>query len=1261
MKTRPRCILLVLLLALTLACGGESSDGSANPQDTLETAEVADDAINTDVLIEIVPRECNKAADCVSILGEPGQCQDLVCDESTWTCALVDKTAGTSCSDGDPCTKDDSCQAGECEAGADQCDCRVTEDCAGMEDDDLCNGTLYCRNTEIPYKCVLDTSTIVSCKDTQDTTCSKSACDPELGACVMTPVEDGTACDDGDVCSDPDTCQEGVCAGNDLNCDCQDDVDCIAFDDGDLCNGYMVCDKATLPYACVVLSESVITCNDGFDTDCQYNQCDPPTGTCQMGPAEPGTDCDDGNYCTIEDACFINEATGAGTCGGNGTRDCDDDNICTNDGCDKEANKCSYVFNNAPCTDYNQCYDGDSCSFGFCVGGAIPVNCDDVNACTFDSCEPEVGCVYENKDCKDEDLCTVDLCDTVTGNCYTQPTVCDDANPCTLDACVAPDVGCTFEPKDCQDELLCTIDSCELETGDCLHEDRVCDDGNDCSADFCDAASGDCDATSVEDDSDCQDGFDFTINDHCISGACVGDVTQPATTFRITSYAVEAPQLQIDGSEGPIELNELLSAFATAEIGVDGFGEAALLIAPLRMEYPYGALAYGQAACLYDDADLATSCGLSPDGWETNSDPLDWSVEGSCADAASDTIDVSAPCFRAPVTSAGVFSLGAVTLDTEASWASATLTNADDAPVDGLDGYINMFVTSAHLATVQIQHESLGLDFMAGDAVAHLTPETYEAVDGFWFRVHFTAEVIDPYAAGIGCNVEGIVCDDDNECSFDVCDTTTGDCVFTPVPNGNPCDDGFDYTDDDACQENVCLGESALASARFRATEIDIVAPSLRSDLGAGEVEINALVNLVANAQIQAGVWGGEDVGVPMVSIDVPGFGYPHASVTLSYGHCSDETSRWAYDCETFTELPSLEAAVSLSADSACATIDADGLAVEAPCFRSETLQDFSFAFDDMPLVAKTGWAAGTFAQDPFRGTGPAAITGVEALTLMLFVTEAAVADLSFPISDAERLDLTDILDEADKVEQDGDMGWWFRIDLKTERYGQAKPEAALFRVNDFRMPTPELTWDMGSGSPVRINELVDVIVTAGLRPDHEGSGGPLVIVDPIASDYPEPGATMAYGTCQFPDAGDSAEACHVFDSSAAVATPIDSFQSSTACATADDDGIDVPAPCFRTPVGYDLPFEIDFASVVASEGWSAATLVGAPATAVEDLAMVFFATTTAVAAVEVPIDDDVSVNLGDLLATTPTVTLGDLEGWWFHAYMKAERVLSLP
>ena len=52
-------------------------------------------------------------------------------------------------------------------------------------------------------------------------------------------------------------------------------------------------------------------------------------------------------------------------------------------------------------------------------------------------------------------------------------------------------------------------------------------------------------------------------------------------------------------------------------------------------------------------------------------------------------------------------------------------------------------------------------------------------------------------------------CNDKQSCTDDTCDTTTGDCVFTPN-DANTCSDGNACTQTDTCQGGVCTGSNPV-------------------------------------------------------------------------------------------------------------------------------------------------------------------------------------------------------------------------------------------------------------------------------------------------------------------------------------------------------------------------------------------------------------------------------------------------------------------
>ena len=235
----------------------------------------------------------------------------------------------------------------------------------------------------------------LSCNDENDCTVDSCLADGGSWSCEHKPV-DGAACDDGQPCTSGDLCEEGTC-------------------------------KAGAP-----------ACADSDDDPCNDPGCDVLTGDC-LPAATDGLACDDGNPCTVADAC-----TGA-SCAGGAPKGCDDGNPCTDDLCDP-ASGCIHEPNSGPCDDGSAATVGDQCGGGACIPGS-PIECGDGNPCTNDLPDATQGCIYVPNfiPCDDENACTAN--DTCAGGlCVSGPPPnCDDGNFCTIDTCESA-TGCTAKP-----------------------------------------------------------------------------------------------------------------------------------------------------------------------------------------------------------------------------------------------------------------------------------------------------------------------------------------------------------------------------------------------------------------------------------------------------------------------------------------------------------------------------------------------------------------------------------------------------------------------------------------------------------------------------------------------------------------------------------------------------------------------------------------------------------------------------------------------
>ena len=356
------------------------------------------------------------------------------------------------------CTVGDTCGGGSCKSGTNICACTVTADCAGQEDGNFCNGTLFCDKSNLPYQCKVNPATVVACNSAGDTLCRKNTCATSTGLCAYVAQNSGAPCDaDGSVCTVGDACSGTSCVAgsavvcNDNNpctsdsCDivagCKFAANANACSDGNACT---VGDKCSAG-ACT--SGAATVCSDG--NLCTSDSCNTTTGLCVFnGAAMNGSGCDaDGSVCTVSDAC------NGGVCTAGAALNCDDVNLCTTDGCNPSTG-CSHTANNAPCNDGNACTGPDVCAGGVCAPATL--SCDDANACTIDSCSNPGGCAHvsvANKTlCGPTSACFTGTC--APGKCGDGITMallneeCDDGNTASGDGCSAT---CKVEDTACAD------------------------------------------------------------------------------------------------------------------------------------------------------------------------------------------------------------------------------------------------------------------------------------------------------------------------------------------------------------------------------------------------------------------------------------------------------------------------------------------------------------------------------------------------------------------------------------------------------------------------------------------------------------------------------------------------------------------------------------------------------------------------------------------------------------------------------------------
>jgi hypothetical protein len=293
----------------------------------------------------------------------------------------------------------------------------------------------------------------------QDGACVSGICNEAADACEPEPANEGGDCDDGEFCTVNDVCSNGMCDGSARDC---------AFLGG--------------------------TCTVGV--------CDEDDNACEARAANEGADCDDGQFCTVNDSCDN------GMCDGS-TRDCSQlDGACTNGVCDEALDACQAQPANEGdgCSDGAFCTVNDVCGNGMCVG--TPRNCSAQNG-----------------------VCTTGVCNETSDACQAQPAnqggTCDDGLFCSVGDRCNNGMCSGTGPRDCSAQTTaCTTGVCNEGSNACqaqvANEGGNCgDDGNQCTRDVC--ASGTCQHSNRAANAGCDDGLFCTATDTCNGmGTCVG-------------------------------------------------------------------------------------------------------------------------------------------------------------------------------------------------------------------------------------------------------------------------------------------------------------------------------------------------------------------------------------------------------------------------------------------------------------------------------------------------------------------------------------------------------------------------------------------------------------------------------------------------------------------------------------------------------------------------------------------------------------------
>ena len=202
----------------------------------------------------------------------------------------------------------------------------------------------------------------VCCEDNCTGQCDR-ICAAERTAC---PLPSGTPCDDGNACTQDDRCEGGTCVGGSEKICPVTDSGCALSSFCDARSGSCFMLFADDGTACVPgsgpVSEADRTCSSG-------------RGTCQNGTCVPASDldgipCEDGDKCTLQDACL------GGRCVSGQRRQCPAPSEChLAAACDAAPGECPVI----------PAFEGTACSGGTCRSGACVKEDGDGSGCGCDA------------------------------------------------------------------------------------------------------------------------------------------------------------------------------------------------------------------------------------------------------------------------------------------------------------------------------------------------------------------------------------------------------------------------------------------------------------------------------------------------------------------------------------------------------------------------------------------------------------------------------------------------------------------------------------------------------------------------------------------------------------------------------------------------------------------------------------------------------------------------------------------------------------
>ena len=214
--------------------------------------------------------------------------------------------------------------------------------------------------------------------------------------------------------------------------------------------------------------------------------------------------CDNGIWCDGAETCDAVQGCVAGT------HPCYDGVMCTKDLCNEGTHACTHAPNDNLCNDRNDCNGIETCdAVSGCLPGT-PLNCDDGNPCTTDSCDPVTGCTHAAAPAGT-------VCRAAAGSCDVAETCDGSGADCPADGFASNQTVCRAAVSACDVAETCTGASADCPPDGYASSQTVCRPvAGPCDvAETCTGASKDCPADGFRAGIECRAATPCTMPSVC--------------------------------------------------------------------------------------------------------------------------------------------------------------------------------------------------------------------------------------------------------------------------------------------------------------------------------------------------------------------------------------------------------------------------------------------------------------------------------------------------------------------------------------------------------------------------------------------------------------------------------------------------------------------------------------------------------------------------------------------------------------------------